>query len=320
MRRLCAALVLASAGCSSPAQPTAVVLPLVISCPAALTLSSPSGQPVVGLYGAPTVTGGAGPQTPPSTTCTPASGSTFSVGPTTVSCVATEAALESARCAFAVTVVAPPGLSVTGFLAFGDSITAGEISDGSTLSAIDPSLAYPGELQALLQQSYPAQPLVVVNDGLSGETAVQGAARLPGELARYHPQVLLLLEGVNDLHLSSGEAGIPPAISALQTMIQQAESSGARVVVGTLLPAVPGALSPGTPDLIVPFNAQLVPMALGTGALVVDSYSAFLLDMADWIGPDGLHPSPAGYQELAQLFFAAIQTNFARPTAARKAK
>jgi len=277
---------------------------------------------VVGLYGAPTVTGGAGPETPPTTTCTPPSGSTFSVGSTTVSCIASEAALESARCGFTVLVVAPPGLSVTEFLAFGDSITAGEISDAesSTLTAIDPSLAYPGELQVSLQQHYAAQPMVVINDGLSGETAVQGAARLPGELARYHPQVLLLLEGVNDLHVSSGEAGIPPAISALQTMIQQAEGSGARVVVGTLLPAVPGALSPGTTDLIVPFNAQLVPMALSTGALVVDSYSAFLADMADWIGPDGLHPSPAGYQELAQLFFAAIQTNFERPTATRKAK
>lgn len=240
-----------------------------------------------------------------------------------MSCIASEAALETARCGFTVTVVAvvtTPRLSVTEFLAFGDSITAGEISDGSTLSAIDPSLAYPGELQAALLQRYPAQPIVVVNDGLSGETAIQGAARLPGELARYHPQVVLLLEGVNDLHVSSGEAGIPPAISALQTSIQQAEGSGAVVVVGTLLPAVPGALSPGTTGLIVPFNAQLVPMAQGTGALVIDSYSAFLADMADWIGPDGLHPSPAGYQELAQLFFAAIQANFERPTAARKAK
>lgn len=211
-----------------------------------------------------------------------------------------------------VTAIAVPRLSVTSFLAFGDSITAGAVAgaDGVTLSFIDPSQAYPGELQASLRQRYPAQPIVVVNDGLSGETAVDGAARLPGELSRYHPQVLLLLEGVNDLHGSLGPGGFPPAISALRTMIQKAQGTGAQVVIGTLLPAVPGALFPGTVALIAPFNAELTPMALESGALVVDLHSAFLADVADWIGPDGLHPSLAGHRKLAQAFFDSIQANF----------
>jgi acyl-CoA thioesterase-1 len=211
-----------------------------------------------------------------------------------------------------VAAIARPRLSVTGFLAFGDSITLGEIAaaDGSSLNVVDPSLAYPGVLEASLRQRYASQPIVVVNDGLSGETAVEGAARLPGELSRYHPQVLLLLEGINDLHGSVGQAGFPPAIAALRTMIQQAKGAGVQVVIGTLLPAAPGALFPGTVALIVPFNAELVPMALGSGAVVVDLHAAFLSDMANWIGPDGLHPSLAGYQELGQAFSASIQATF----------
>jgi len=211
-----------------------------------------------------------------------------------------------------VTAVAAPRLSVTSFLAFGDSITAGAVAgaDGVTLSFVDPSLAYPGKLQTSLRQRYAAQPIVVVNDGISGETAVDGAKRLQAELDRHHPQVLLLLEGVNDLHGSVGPEGFPPAISALRTMIQLAKGTGAQVVVGTLLPAVPGALSPGTVALIAPFNAELTPMALENGALVVDVNAAFLADMADWIGPDGLHLSVAGYQKLADVFFASIQANF----------
>jgi hypothetical protein len=82
------------------------------------------------------------------------------------------------------------------------------------------------------------------------------------------------------------------------------------VIVGTLLPATPGALLPGTVDLIDPFNTQLVPMALANGALVVDLHSAFAADVPDWIGPDGLHPTIAGYQEMAQLFFDTIRTSF----------
>jgi lysophospholipase L1-like esterase len=99
-------------------------------------------------------------------------------------------------------------------------------------------------------------------------------------------------------------------LSALETMIRQGKSAGAQVLVGTLLPAFRGALLPGTVALIAPFNAELVPMALGSGALMVDLHSAFLADMADWIGPDGLHPSVAGYQKLAQVSFASIQANF----------
>jgi acyl-CoA thioesterase-1 len=211
-----------------------------------------------------------------------------------------------------VTAIALPRLSVTSFLAFGDSITAGAIAgaDGVTLSFVDPSLAYPGELQTSLRQRYAAQPIVVVNDGLSGETAVDGAARLPTELSRYHPQVLLLLEGVNDLHGPVGQNGFPPAISALRSMIHEAKAAGAQVVVGTLPPAVPGALFPSTVALIEPFNAELMPMALESGALVVDLHSAFLPDVATWIGPDGLHLSVAGYQKLAQVFLASIQANF----------
>jgi lysophospholipase L1-like esterase len=69
-------------------------------------------------------------------------------------------------------------------------------------------------------------------------------------------------------------------------------------------------LPPDTAALIVPFNAQLVPLAQASGATVVDLYSAFVSDAPDWIGPDGLHLTVAGYQEMAQLFFSAIRTNF----------
>ena len=51
-------------------------------------------------------------------------------------------------------------------------------------------------------------------------------------------------------------------------------------------------------------------MALANGALVVDLHSAFAADVPDWIGPDGLHPTIAGYQEMAQLFFDTIRTSF----------
>ena len=194
-------------------------------------------------------------------------------------------------------------------LAFGDSLTAGAVSVGGQL-AVDPSVAYPTDLQMLLQQRYTGQRIVVVGDGVVGETALQGAARLPGELAAQRPDVVLLLEGVNDLHGPLPDGGIPEALSGVSMMIQETRRAGIPILVGTLTPANPGALPPGTAALIVPFNAQLIPLAQASGATVVDLYSAFLTDVPDWIGPDGLHLTAAGYNEMAQLFFDAIRTNF----------
>jgi lysophospholipase L1-like esterase len=220
--------------------------------------------------------------------------------------------------------VAGPRLGVTKFLAFGDSITAGEVPDITdsatgrvTLRVLQPSLAYPAQLQALLAQKYPgqAQMIVVTNDGIQGESALEGAARVGDELTRYAPEVLLLLEGVNDIDRTGSPYSIPPAIEALRAMIRAARSRGIKVIVGTLLPQVPPLLRAVAPDLVVPFNTQLVPMAQSEGALVLDLYAAFLTNTADWISPlDGLHPTAAGYQEIAQLFFNTITAAYELPT------
>jgi acyl-CoA thioesterase I len=307
-RRLLVALgvSLAAGSCGAGATgPTPGSSPIGLTCPAAFDVTS-TGQSVTGVYSTPMASGG---HPPVAVTCAPASGSTFPLGPTMVSCTATDAANQAARCAFVLTVVLAQQLSVTNVLAFGDSLTAGAESIGGQL-VVDPSVAYPTDLQLLLGQRYTAQHIVVVDDGVVGETAVQGAARLPGELASHRPDVVLLLEGVNDLHGPLPDGGIPEALSGINTMIQETRSAGIQILVGTLTPANPGALPPGTAALIAPFNAQVIPLAQANGATVVDLYSTFLTDVPDWIGPDGLHLTVSGYEEMAQLFFSAIRTNF----------
>jgi len=276
-------------------------------------------QPVTVSYGNSTVTNGTQPV---SVTCAPASGAGFPVGSTTVTCKATDAVNRSASCSFAVVVTfvpPPPRLSVTRFVAFGDSITEGAVPDGSyparfkAFQLLPPDVAYPGRLATLLRARYTpqVQQIVVFNEGLQGETAVAGAARLPRALATDTPDVLLLLEGVNDL--GNGNGSISTAIAALRAMIVRARGSNVRVLVGTLLPERPGAPLAGAANLIVPFNDQLAPMAAAEGATLVDLYDPFLPHVNDWLGPDGLHPNPDGYAALAQLFVDSIRSQFEIP-------
>jgi lysophospholipase L1-like esterase len=314
-----------TAGCGSPNSPTIIIPSPRVSCPANPPApTSTNGLAVPVSFAAPTVTGG----TPPVTvTCAPASGSPFVVGSTAVSCTATDAVQRTSDCTFAVTVSPPPAhLNVTNFLAYGDSITASEIPDcmdTACAMALVPSLGYPAQLETMLEQRYMLQTFTVNADGSSGQTASGdggGAALLPGALSRYHPEVLILLEGVNDLSVDDPAGSSQAALSALQSMIIDAQSQNVRVIISTLLPEVvgsePGArVSSESAMLIQPFNVRLVQMAQAQGAAVVDMYTDFINgNLTAWISPlDGLHPTAAGYQEMARVFFNAIKGAYESP-------
>jgi hypothetical protein len=80
----------------------AAVPALSISCPSPV-LTSPDGNSI-SVTLTPTVSGGVAPA---STSCSPASGSKFSVGTTSFSCTAVDAAQQNASCASTVVVLAP---------------------------------------------------------------------------------------------------------------------------------------------------------------------------------------------------------------------
>ena len=111
-------------------------------------------------------------------------------------------------------------LSRTRFMAFGDSLTVGEIPD--------PSTPYPIILQTELRSRYLSQAndIVVINAGVGGERLLNGVLRFEDAFAAHRPEAVLLMEGVNDL-LSLG-----PDISTtlLQIMAQHAMSRNARRV------------------------------------------------------------------------------------------
>jgi lysophospholipase L1-like esterase len=184
-----------------------------------------------------------------------------------------------------------------------------------------PVTAYPSVLRQLLASRYPTQSPVVVNSGLPGEMVTDGAgtndvtvARFRSELSRQSPQAVLLMEGVNDLASFNHHVEQVGLVSkALGDLIRDARALGLPVFLGTLLPNDPnGCRGSRSWDLIVPANDRIKTLA-GNGVILVDLYVAFGGVSGANIGFDGLHPTDAGYELMAQTFFGAIKQNLEMP-------
>ena len=296
-----------------PVEPTAVE----VTCPQPVTVKSLHGEPTVAIYGQPTGTSGAPPVT---ISCTPASGGMFPVGISMVQCVATDARQRTASCTFPLTVTAPPRISATRFVAFGDSMTAGEVpslglnpTTGRFL--VDPSSSYPRRLEISLTSRYTDQTPTVRNQGQGGETTTEARSRLSRVLAGAGFEVLLLMDGANDL-IEGDARKVAPAVSGVQSMVRDARSRGLRVYLASLPPQDPLACCPrrgSGAGLVNTYNSQLRSVATAENATFVDVNSAFNGNTTTLIDRDGLHPTAAGYQVIADTFFKAITDTLELP-------
>jgi lysophospholipase L1-like esterase len=236
----------------------------------------------------------------------------FPIGSTTVGCTATDARQRTVSCSFVVAVTGPPRLRVTNFLAFGDSITAGQESTPVPLSLdnLNP-WTYTVLLQNRLAARYTAQTPIVLNEGSGGESTTQGLIRLRPLLQQFRPEVLLLMEGTNDL--LDGSRGADAAIVNLRQMIAVAKSMNIQVALATIPPQRPnGVRNRGAVAALIPgFNDRIRALAASEAIVLVDVYAGMNVSM---IGVDDLHPTVMGFSVIADVFYSAIMRAFEAPT------
>ena len=185
--------------------------------------------------------------------------------------------------------------------------------------AVNLGLSYPTQLKNLLTPAYPTQSIEVINSGVSGEQAVDGVLRFPKAL-QARPDVVLLLEGFNDISLkllvrptiSSSAVDVTSIAANLRAMVRAAESRGAEVLLATLPPIKDARelTEPGRKASIQALNREIRRMSFtrGNGG-VIDLYAA-MNSRVGLIGNDGAHPTAAGYQVMAEVFFQEIVNRF----------
>lgn len=204
-----------------------------------------------------------------------------------------------------------PTLGISSIVAFGDSLTEGVTSSViETMSVqLEPSNSYPAKLSSLLAQRYSGQ-VQVTNSGVGGEEAVEAVSRFQSELARLQPDVVLLMEGTNDLLPTSFGSGQEGA-AAIETMVQDAKGRGVDPILATIPPQ---RTARDTEPMVNPYNDLIRQIAIRQNVPLVDVHQVISVGQCigsaslelSCLGDDDLHPTVEGYGLIAEAFFEQL--------------
>jgi lysophospholipase L1-like esterase len=284
--------------------------PPTITCPAPIQALAHNGTAPIVTFDVPAGQGG---QSPVTAACTPAPGGQFQLGTTAVTCTATDALGQTGTCSFDVDVSPVAVISLTKFMAFGDSLTAGVTSPAPTILMLDVPDSYPSQLLTMLSGRYLDQTITMANEGLAGSKAVDDVSRFTDAVRADQPEVVLLLEGANDLN-AYGDDGINGILGALEDMIKEGKARGAQVFLATLPPQNPDGKNGHSASLVPLLNRGIAATAADEGATLVDLYGQ-MGTYVGYIGVDGLHPTPVGYEKIAEIWRDAIEAKLEKPAA-----
>ena len=173
----------------------------------------------------------------------------------------------------------------TTILAFGDSLTYG--------TGASRDKAYPAILEKLTHHK-------VINAGVPGEISAAGLARLPALLDRYHPGLVIICHGGNDILRKMNLSQTRDNIQSMITLLRDRN-------IQVLLVGVPefGLFLNSSPiyqrladDNQVPITNNILPEILAESSLKSDQ----------------VHPNAQGYQLLAKNISLTLQHSGALPS------
>nr|WP_309100580.1 SGNH/GDSL hydrolase family protein [Fredinandcohnia onubensis] len=122
-------------------------------------------------------------------------------------------------------------------VAYGDSITWGYERDSDTGRVSQVKNPYPKVLEYELRQKFGYRHIKVINKGHPGWTSIQALNNLEKEVLSYHPDLVILMFGINDArgHLKYSPHSLPIPVEEYkennQHLLQKIQEKGIEVVI-----------------------------------------------------------------------------------------
>jgi lysophospholipase L1-like esterase len=181
------------------------------------------------------------------------------------------------------------GCDVT-IVAFGDSITAGyAVRRG-----------FPSFWKEMLQQKYPEARIEMINSGVSGDTSMDGLARLDWSVLSYEPDLVTINFGINDCVMG---LGLEEFEANLVEMVRRIRSGPASEIL--LLSSQP-LETPPYDRLVLDYYQAIERVAMEMDVGFVDVYGAWMdrvrqgTPLSSMIISGMDHPNEAGYKVIAE--------------------
>jgi lysophospholipase L1-like esterase len=157
--------------------------------------------------------------------------------------------------------------------------------------------------------------------GVTGETSGQIAAPFDGYVVDLQPQAVHILAGTNDVYPGWQ---LSDTTGNIETMVRKAKQHHIGVVLGTIPPWGPGALtqeadpSPQRFERIDQLNQWITQFAAQQDIQLVDYHSLLVAANGENYIPaltvDGVHPSAAGYAVMTPYTLQALKAAMVSPT------
>ena len=153
----------------------------------------------------------------------------------------------------------------------------------------------------------------LVNLGVSGSTLSQALQEQLGPALDAQPDVVTVWLAVNDFN---AQVPLDQYAADLDILLGQLETTHARVLVGNIpdlgaLAAYRGIDPAPLRAQVDNWNAVIADTTARHGDTLVDLYSHWqeIADHPEYLSSDGFHPSSEGYQALADVFAAALDSS-----------
>ena len=188
------------------------------------------------------------------------------------------------------------------YMGFGDSITIGDFSSDDR--------GYRGRLEDRLIAHFGRAS--VPSEGVEATKSNFGADHIDDSLRRVHPAYTLILYGTNDWNSATCK-NAPPCftIDSLRDIALSAKGANSLPILSTIIPGDPGSTDQalGRNDWVAAQNVRIRALAKEVGVPLSDPEPLFLKSSSfASLYADHVHPNDAGYDLIAQAFFAAIAT------------
>jgi acyl-CoA thioesterase I len=194
----------------------------------------------------------------------------------------------SAALALVFLMINPAAAQTVTLLAFGDSLTAGY--------GLQPSDAFPVKLEAALKAR--GHDVKVINGGIAGDTALDGASRVDWALSEEVDAVIVEF-GAND---ALRGLPVPQAEQALdQLLAKLAERKLPVLLAGMRAPPNLG------PEYQAAFDGMYARLADKHGSLLYPFFLDGVAAEAKLNQADGMHPNPAGVDVIVSRILPSVE-------------